>query len=70
MDDDQDIEDIITWDLESINLTDLLMVIGSYLFSGNNISSIEDDVLDKFSKLLEEEKHLRETGIPANEVIH
>ena len=60
----------ISWDLETVELIELIMVVGSYLFAGITLSSVETDVIDKLHMLLGEEKTLRETGIPVNEVIH
>jgi len=70
MADDKEELETISWDLETVELLDLIMVVGSYLFAGNTLSSEETDVIDKLYILLGEEKTLRETGIPANEVIH
>ena len=68
-DNKEDLE-TISWDLETVELIELIMVVGSYLFAGNTLSSVETDVIDKLHMLLGEEKTLRETGIPVNEVIH
>ena len=44
---------IIAWDLEDIELNELIMVIGSFIFSGHNINEVETEVIDKMKELIE-----------------
>ncbi len=61
---------IVTWDLEDIDLNELLMVIGSFIFSGHHINEVETEVIDKMKTLLELESKRRLTGISEEDTIH
>tara|TARA_A100001391_G_C5061976_1_gene276254 strand:- start:184 stop:390 length:207 start_codon:yes stop_codon:yes gene_type:complete len=61
---------IIAWDLEDIDLNELIMVMGSFIFSGHNINEVETEVLDKLKELLELESKRRLTGISEDDTIH
>ena len=60
----------ITWNLEEIDLSDLVMVVGSWIFAGNNIQDIESEVIDKLKMLVEAEQNRRLTGISNEDIIH
>lgn len=60
----------ITWNLEEIDLSDLVMVVGSWIFAGNNIQDIESEVIDKLKMLVEAEQNRRLTGISKEDIIH
>lgn len=63
-------EPTITWNLENIDLSDLVMVVGSWIFAGNNIQDIESEVIDKLKMLVEAEQNRRLTGISEEDTIH
>ena len=65
-----DIEKTITWNLESIELGELIMVVGSYIFSGSTMDDVDIEVLEKLSHLSQLEYARRLTEVPKNEIIH
>jgi len=65
-----DIERTITWNLESIELGELIMVVGSYIFSGSTMDDVDIEVLEKLSHLSQLEYARRLTEGPKNEIIH
>ena len=65
-----DIERTITWNLESIELGELIMVVGSYIFSGSTMDDVDIEVLEKLSHLSQLEYARRLTEVPENEIIH
>ena len=58
------------YDLNTIELSELIMVVGSYIFAGSSLDKIEDEVMLKLLELLNEECNFRLTGIYKNEIIH
>ena len=58
------------YDLNTIELSELIMVVGSYIFAGTTLDKIEDEVMIKLLELLNEECNFRLTGIYNNEIIH
>ena len=58
------------YDLNTIELSELIMVVGSYIFAGSSLDKIEDEVMIKLLELLNEECNFRLTGIYKNEIIH
>lgn len=60
----------ISWDLDKIEIEELIVVVGSYLFSGNKLDTVETDVIEKLSELLNKECTNRLTEIPKYEIIH
>jgi hypothetical protein len=58
------------YDLNTIELSELIMVVGSYIFAGTTLDKIEDEVMLKLLELLNEECNFRLTGIYKNEIIH
>ena len=46
------------------------MVVGSWIFAGNNIQDIESEVIDKLKMLVEAEQNRRLTGIAEEDTIH
>ncbi len=60
----------ITWELDSVDLTELIMVVGSYIYGGNSLESIDTDVINKLHYLIKEEYEHRQTGIPTNTQLH
>ena len=65
-----DIERTITWNLDSIELGELIMVVGSYIFSGSTMDDVEIEVIEKLSTLSQVEYSRRLTEVPKNEIIH
>jgi|TARA_R100001463_G_scaffold76034_4_gene130032 hypothetical protein len=65
-----DIERTITWNLDSIELGELIMVVGSYIFSGSTMDDVDIEVLEKLSHLSQLEYARRLTEVPKNEIIH
>ncbi len=65
-----DIEKTITWNLESIELGELIMVVGSYIFSGSTMDDVEIEVIEKLSTLSQVEYSRRLTEVPKDETIH
>jgi len=65
-----DIERTITWNLESIELGELIMVVGSYIFSGSTMDDVDIEVLEKLSHLSQLEYARRLTEGLKNEIIH
>ena len=39
--------------VDGINLKDLITIVGSYLFNGNDIDTIDTEVLEKMHELVE-----------------
>ncbi len=58
------------YDLNTIELSELIMVVGSYIYAGSSLDKIEDEVMLKLLELLNEECNFRLTGIYKNEIIH
>ena len=58
------------YDLNTIELSELIMVVGSYIFAGSSLDKIDDEVMIKLLELLNEECNFRLTGIYKNEIIH
>tara|TARA_R110002073_G_scaffold46070_1_gene126198 strand:- start:159 stop:353 length:195 start_codon:yes stop_codon:yes gene_type:complete len=58
------------YDLNTIELDELIMVVGSYIFAGSSLDKIDDEVIMKLLELLDEECNFRLTGIYKNEIIH
>ncbi len=60
----------ISWDLDKIELSELIVIVGSYLFSGHKIDTVETDVIEKLSQLISKECENRLTEVPKHEIIH
>ena len=58
------------YDLNTIELSELIMVVGSYIFAGSSLDKIYDEVMIKLLELLDEECNFRLTGMYNNEIIH
>ena len=58
------------YDLNKIELDELIMVVGSYIFAGSSLDKIEAEVMMKLLELLDEECDFRLTDIYKNEIIH
>ena len=56
--------------LNEIGLEELILVTGSFIFTGNKLEDVDTDVIMKLMELAEDELEYRATGIPKNEVIH
>ena len=56
--------------LEEIGLEELILVTGSFIFTGNKLEDVDTDVIMKLRELADDELEYRATGIPKNEVIH
>tara|TARA_R100000742_G_C4232744_1_gene53961 strand:- start:141 stop:329 length:189 start_codon:yes stop_codon:yes gene_type:complete len=57
-------------DLVVIDLEELILVTGSFFFSGHTLEEVDTDVIRKLVELSEAELEYRLTGIPTDEVIH
>ncbi len=66
----EDFEKTITWNLDNIELGELIMVVGSYIFSGSTMDDVDIEVLEKLSALSQIEYTRRLTEDPKNEIIH
>ena len=56
--------------LHEIGLEELILVTGSFIFTGHKLEDVDTDVIMKLMELVENELEYRATGIPKNEVIH
>ena len=56
--------------LHEIGLEELILVTGSFIFSGHELSEVDTDVIMKLVELAEDELELRATGIPKDIQIH
>jgi|TARA_Y100000015_G_C2381640_1_gene85276 hypothetical protein len=61
---------IVTWNLEDIDLSELIMIIGSFIFSGHQINEVDIEVIEKMQDLIEIEYKRRLTGISEEDTIH
>lgn len=61
---------IVTWNLEDIDLSELIMIIGSFIFSGHQINEVDTEVIEKMQDLIEIEYKRRLTGISEEDTIH
>jgi len=56
--------------LGEIELEELILVTGSFIFSGHKLEDIDTDVIMKLVELSEDELEYRATGIPKDIQIH
>ena len=56
--------------LQEIGLEELILVTGSFIFSGNKLEDVDTDVIMKLVELAEDELEYRATGIPKDTQIH
>ena len=56
--------------LGEIELEELILVTGSFIFSGHKLEDIDTDVIMKLVELAEDELEYRTTGIPKDIQIH
>jgi len=56
--------------LQEIRLEELILVTGSFIFSGHKLEDIDTDVIMKLVELSEDELEYRATGIPKDIQIH
>ena len=56
--------------LEEIGLEELILVTGSFIFTGNHLEDVDTEVIRKLRELAEEEIEYRTTGIPRDTQIH
>ena len=56
--------------LGEIELEELILVTGSFIFSGNKLEDVDTDVIMKLVELAEDELEYRITGIPKDTQIH
>jgi len=56
--------------LNEIGLEELILVTGSFIFTGHKLEDVDTDVIMKLMELAEDELEYRATGIPKNEVRH
>ncbi len=57
-------------ELDKIELQELILVTGSFIFAGHNLEDVDTEVIMRLMELAEEELEFRATGIPKDEVIH
>ena len=57
-------------ELSDIDLEELILVTGSFFFSGHTLEEVDTDVIRKLLELSEAELEYHLTGIPTDEVIH
>ena len=56
--------------LKEIGLEELILVTGSFIFSGNKLEDVDTDVIMKLRELTDDELEYRATGIPKDTQIH
>ena len=56
--------------LGEIELEELILVTGSFIFSGNKLEDVDTDVIMKLRELADDELEYRATGIPKDIQIH
>ena len=56
--------------LGEIELEELILVTGSFIFSGHKLEDIDTDIIMKLVELSEDELEYRATGIPKDIQIH
>ena len=56
--------------LGEIELEELILVTGSFIFSGNKLEDVDTDVIMKLRELADDELEYRATGIPKDTQIH
>jgi hypothetical protein len=56
--------------LQEIRLEELILVTGSFIFSGHKLEDIDTDIIMKLVELSEDELEYRATGIPKDIQIH
>tara|TARA_R100001244_G_scaffold10591_1_gene12476 strand:+ start:520 stop:708 length:189 start_codon:yes stop_codon:yes gene_type:complete len=56
--------------LQEIGLEELILVTGSFIFSGNKLEDVDTDVIMKLRELADDELEYRATGIPKDIQIH
>jgi len=56
--------------LGEIGLEELILVTGSFIFSGHKLKDVDTDVIMKLVELAEDELEYRATGIPKDTQIH
>jgi hypothetical protein len=56
--------------LEEISLDELILVTGSFIFSGNTINDIDTAIILQLQKLLTKEMTYRKDHVPSGESVH
>ena len=56
--------------LHEIGLEELILVTGSFIFTGNKLEDVETEIIMKLLNLAEDELEYRATGIPKDTQIH
>ena len=56
--------------LEEIGLEELILVTGSFIFSGHTMDDIDTEVILQLQKLLQKEMTYRKDNVPSGESIH
>ena len=56
--------------LEEIGLDELILVTGSFIFSGHTIDDVDTDIILQLQKLLTKEMTYRKDHVPSGESIH
>ena len=56
--------------LEEVGLEELILVTGSFIFTGNHLEDVDTEVIKKLRELADDELEYRMTGIPNDAQIH
>ena len=56
--------------LEEVGLEELILVTGSFIFTGNHLEDVDTEVIMKLRDLADDELDYRMTGIPKGQQIH
>ena len=70
MDNNKDDTETHELDLHEVELSELLMVVGSFIFAGNPLSDLDSKIINKLQDLIIEEQEYRLTGKPPNAQVH
>jgi len=63
-------DDQVDYDLDQIELSELIMIVGSFIFGGNTLDEVDSVVINKLCKLIIDEQTKRLTDVPTCEIIH
>ena len=68
--DDDNTKIVNNIDLHEIDLSELLMVVGSFIFAGNSLSDLDPEIINRLQTLLTEEQEYRLTGRTPTTQVH
>ena len=63
-------DDQVDYDLDQIELSELIMIVGSFIFGGNTLDEVDSVAINKLCKLIIDEQTKRLTDVPTCEIIH